>query len=313
MNSIRARYEGLAAVVLATALWGFGGTLAGRLFSRGADPIEVVAIRTWIALAGMAALLAWRRRSRPPIPAGPRPWRAIVGFGLSICLANCTLFLAIDRLPVAVALVLQNLAPACVIAWTMVVDRRPPRPRLAVTMIVALLGVALVVELPTTPLDSLDLAGIGFGLASAAGVAMFSVFGGTASRAGGALTANVWAFAISGFLWLLYQLPHGLPTVARYPWDLAAILVMGLFGTLAPFLLYSWGTARIGAQAGTVTISLEPLFGAAVAWAWLGQALSWVQLAGAVITLSAVIYLQRIAAAVPEPVTAPARDAALTA
>lgn len=101
--------------------------------------------------------------------------------------------------------------------------------------------------------------------------------------------------------------------MARHPWDLAAILVMGLFGTLAPFLLYSWGTARIGAQAGTVTISLEPLFGAAVAWAWLGQALSWVQLAGAVITLSAVIYLQRIAAAVPEPVTVSARDAALTA
>jgi multidrug transporter EmrE-like cation transporter len=69
--------------------------------------------------------------------------------------------------------------------------------------------------------------------------------------------------------------------------------LIGVFGTLVPFLLFSWGTARIGAQTGAVSISLEPLFGAVLAWAWLGQRLNAVQLAGAAVLLTAVIHLQR--------------------
>jgi drug/metabolite transporter, DME family len=41
-----------------------------------------------------------------------RAWRSVVAFGLTAGVANAALFLTIARLPVAVALVLQNIAPA---------------------------------------------------------------------------------------------------------------------------------------------------------------------------------------------------------
>jgi len=275
----------LVAVVVATALWGFGGVLAGRLFSQGIDPLEVVALRTWVALAGLAALFAWRRPKRL---AGPFPWRAVVCFGLAVAVANAGLFLAISRLPVAVALVLQNLAPAFVIGWRLL------KPRVLACVVASLLGVALVVELPTAPLGSIDLLGVTFGLLAAAGVAAYSVFGSRAGKACGALTANTCAFLVSSVVWLLYQIPRGEPQVFHQPGALGAVVVIGLLGTLAPFLLYSWGSTHVGPAMSAVNISLEPFFGAILAWVWLGQMVKPVQAVGAVILLAAVILLQRI-------------------
>ncbi|MGO4756099.1 EamA family transporter, partial [Streptomyces sp. 2MCAF27] len=184
MDTPQMRYAGAVAAVTAAALWGLGGTVAGQLFRHGAAPLEVVAVRTWVALLGLGALLAlkWLRgrrrefRGRPPTMVPPRAsWLVVSGFGLSVALANAALFLAIDRLPVAVALVLQNLAPAFVVGWGLATARGLPSARTVAGLLAALGGVALVVELPTSPLDDLDLTGIGLGLLTAAGVAAFSV------------------------------------------------------------------------------------------------------------------------------------------
>ncbi|WP_030173919.1 EamA family transporter [Spirillospora albida] len=292
---------GLAAVVAAAALWGLGGTVAGRLFAGGADPLEVVAVRTWIAAAGLALLLPWRRRAWRK--AGPRVasgavragWRPTIGFGIAVAVANAGLFLAIARLPVAVALVLQNLAPALVVAWTAMAARRVPPARVVIGLAAALAGVGLVVELPTAPLSDLDLVGVLFALLTAAAVAAFSGLGGAAARGRGALAATTWAFAISGVLWLAVQLARGVPDLFHRPGALLAAAGVGLFGTLLPFLLFSWGAARVGAAIGAVNISLEPIFGAALAWAWLGQELTPVQLAGALVLLIALLDVQRSA------------------
>ncbi|AQW56367.1 hypothetical protein SHXM_09830 [Streptomyces hygroscopicus] len=297
------RQTGMLAVVLAAALWGLGGTFAGKLFAQGADPLEAVAVRTWITLAGLAALLLARRS--PPTSAQreriPVPWRLVVGFGLSISVANAGLFLAIQRLPVAVALVLQNLAPALVVLSVLVSTRRAPSARVIAGLVAALAGVACVVELPTTSLGKIDLPGLGFGLLTAAGIAAFSYFGSHATRACGALTANTWAFVVASGAWLLFQSYRGMPELFHRPVLLVGAFVIGVFGTLVPFLLYAWGTARVGAQAGAVTISLEPLFGAVLAWAWLGQTITLVQTAGAAVLVTAVVFLQRSDSSKPTP------------
>ncbi|MFJ9822726.1 EamA family transporter [Streptomyces sp. NPDC101151] len=285
-----ARRAGSIAVITAAALWGLGGTLAGELFERGADPLEVVAVRTWVALLGLGAL-ALRRRA--PIPARQVPWRLVIGFGLSVSVANAALFLAIERLPVAVALVLQSLAPAFVIVGALVLTGRVPSPRVLAWLIAALAGVALVVELPTAPLGDIDLPGVAFGLLTAVGVAAFSVLGGRAAQSGGALAANIWGFAVAGGVWLVIQTFRGLPALFDQPWLLAGAVLISVFGTLVPFLLYTWGTARVGAQAGAVSMSLEPMFGAGLAWLWLGQALAWLQWAGTAVLVVAVVFLQR--------------------
>ncbi len=291
--SLRLLAPGAAA--LAAALWGFGGVVAGQVFRRGVPPLDVVAFRSWISFAGLSVLLAVRRRPRP---LRRPPWALLAGFGLGTAAANALLFLAISRLPVAVALVLQALAPVLLIGGPLLAARRLPPVRIAVGVLVALVGVAFVVQLPTARIDHLDLVGIGCGLGTAAAVAAYSVFGARAATAYGAVRANTYAFAVSSLLWVGYfLLRYDVPHIPTTPVILSEVALIGLAGTLAPFLLYAWATARVGAAVGTIVMSLEPLFGAVLAYAWLGQRLTVVQLLGGATLLGAVIYLQEHASA----------------
>src|SRR3990170_2922747 len=96
------------AIATAAFLWAVGGAYASRLIDRGASPVELTEARAWIAVVGIG-LIAWaRRRHRRPIVGGLKnAVPLLVMFGISLALANLTYYLAIARLPVAVAIVIQ--------------------------------------------------------------------------------------------------------------------------------------------------------------------------------------------------------------
>jgi drug/metabolite transporter (DMT)-like permease len=277
------------AVVLATLLWSVGAVVASSLFQHGVSPLELVEFRTFITALGLAGWVAVSRLPRQPIAGN---WRPLLGFGLSIALANASLFLAIKHLPVAVAMVLQNMAPAFVIVWVLLTTRRAPGVRVLVGIALAMAGVALVVQLPTASLTGIDPLGVLFGLTTALGVAGFSVFGERATKVYGAARANSMAFTVAAAVWLLVQIPQGVPGLALHPEFLGQVVVVGVLGTLAPFVLFAWGSSRLGPTAGAMGISLEPIFSAAIAWVWLGQALSVVQMAGVAAIIGGIGYMQ---------------------
>jgi hypothetical protein len=159
--------------------------------------------------------------------------------------------------------VLQNLAPAFVIIWALAQTRQAPSVSVVAGLIVAPVSVAFVVELPTAPLGDIDLQGVALGLLSGVRIAIFSVLGGQAACACGSLTANTWAFVVAAGVWLVFQAFRGVPALLEHPSLLAGACVIGVFSTLTPFLLYAWGTARIGAEAGAVSVSRGP-------WSWAG-------------------------------------------
>lgn len=287
-------WPGLAAVVLATLLWSVGAVVASDLFNRGVSPLELVELRTYITALGLAGLAFWVARSQQQTMRLSTSYRwLLLGFGLAIMVANASLFLAIKHLPVAVAMVLQNLAPAFVIIWILLITRRAPSPPVVVGMVLALVGVVLVVRLPTAPLGDIDLLGVLFGVATALGVAGFSVLGERATKIYGAIRANSIAFAVAAAAWVLIQVPRGVPDLLHHPELFGQVIIVGVFGTLAPFVLFAWGTARLGSEAGALGISLEPIFSAAIAWVWLGQALDALQIAGAAAIIAGIVHIQR--------------------
>jgi drug/metabolite transporter (DMT)-like permease len=287
-------WAGLTAVVLATLLWSVGAVVASALFRHGVSPLELVELRTYVTALGLAGLASWVTRSQPQARRSIIGHRwLLLGFGLAIAVANTSLFLAIKHLPVAVAMVLQNLAPAFVIAWVLLTTRRAPSARVMIGMVFALTGVALVVQLPIAPLRDIDLLGVLFGLTTALGVAGFSVLGERATKVYGAIRANSMAFAIAAAAWVLVQAPHGAPDLLWHPELFGQVAVVGVLGTLAPFVLFAWGTARLGSEAGALGISLEPIFSAAIAWVWLNQLLSAMQIVGAAMIIAGIVHTQR--------------------
>ena len=76
---------------------------------------------------------------------------------------------------------------------------------------------------------------------------------------------------------------------------------MGVVGTLLPFLLYIWAVARVRAERAAIAATLEPVLAAALAWVWLGEELSALQVVGGGLVLGAVLMLQPNARKSPDP------------
>ncbi len=98
-------------------------------------------------------------------------------FGLAVGTANAALFLAIARLPVAMAIVLQNMAPALVVLWSLLTHRRRPAATVPIALAAMIIGVAFVVDLPAAGTGQISLTGLAYGLLTAVAVASFSILG----------------------------------------------------------------------------------------------------------------------------------------
>jgi DME family drug/metabolite transporter len=57
--------------------------------------------------------------------------------------------------------------------------------------------------------------------------------------------------------------------------------------------LLCWGVQHVQAERGAIAAMLEPVIAAILAWVWLGQSLTVIQLLGGALVLGAVSSLQR--------------------
>ncbi len=280
---------GLLAVIGAAACWGIAAAVAKDLFDAGVDPIELAQARSYVAAVGFSLLPgAWSggigvdRRSAP----------AVIGLGLSIPAVNGVYYLAIQRLAVAVALVLEYSAPVLVVAWTAVRTRKFPRPLLLATLAAAVVGVVFVAELPAGDIGSLDGIGLMLGLAAAVFFATYTLLNEATGARFGPIPAMARAFAVAAAFWLVYQIPRGFPEDLVHPDNVLRVLFIGIGGTLLPFLLFIWGVGKVKSEKAAIAATIEPPLAGAIAWLWLGETLSAMQVAGGVLILGAVAALQ---------------------
>lgn len=284
--------RGLLAVALAAALWAAAAAVASALFDRGVVPLELVEARAIVATLGFALIpAAWSPRTERVGRSKRAAW-GVVGLGLALALVNLAYYLAIDRLAVAVAIVLQYSAPALVVIWTTVVSRRVPARRTVMSLLAAISGVVLVSEVLSSDLGGFDVFGIAMGLASAVLFATYTLLSEPAEATYGPVNAVFRAFAAASVLWIVVQIPKGLPHSLWEPENILPVLFVGIAGTMAPFLLYVWGVSHIRAEGASIAATLEPVLAAVFAWIWLAESLTVAQLVGGALVVIAVISLQ---------------------
>jgi drug/metabolite transporter (DMT)-like permease len=299
----RAAAGALGRVVLAGGCWAFAAVLAKYAFDRGVTPSRLAEARVAVAVAALAPVLAWRRPELLRPPPGSRP--ALAAFGASVAAVNLTYYLAIDHLPVGVALALQYTGPAMLMAATALVLRRrgahggPGEPgRLAWAAAGVTLAGAVLVSRALEGLGRLDLFGLAAGLASAALFAAYLLSAEEAGRRGAEpATTLLWGFLVAVAIWAV--------VVPWWSWPLAdladpavaaAVLGVGLVGTLLPFALAVGAVRVISAATAGIGATSEPVFAVAFAWVLLGQRLSPAQLAGAALVVAGVVLAQLAAA-----------------
>jgi drug/metabolite transporter (DMT)-like permease len=285
----------LLRVVLAGACWALAAVLAKYAFERGVPPVRLAEARVAVALVALAPFLAWRRPGllRPP----PGTWPALAGFGACVAAVNLTYYLAIDHLPVGVAVALQYTGPAILMATTTLLLRGTGAGgpgRLAWAAAGLSLAGAVLVSRALEGLGGLDLPGLAAGLASAVLFAAYLLSAELAGRRGAEpATTLLWGFLVAVAIWSLAVPWWSWPWASLAdPGVAGAVLGVGLLGTLLPFALAVGAVRVISAATAGIAATAEPVFAAAFAWLLLGQRLNPAQLAGAALVVAGVVLAQ---------------------
>jgi inner membrane transporter RhtA len=211
-----------------------------------------------------------------------RPWRAwpnhapllpVLGLGCSMAGVILMFFLALNRLPLGVAMALQFLGPLGVALFG---SRRPSD---VIWAALAAGGVWFLVDAgPAT--TSLDLVGVAWALAAAACWASYILCGRAAGTSFGTSTAAL-AVSIAAVLVLPVGIHHA-GSALFAPALIPMALLVALFSTAIPFSLDLYALPRMPARTFAVFMSLEPVFGVLSGLLILHEGLSGMQVSGVV-------------------------------
>ena len=231
--------------------------------------------------------------------------RYLVFYGLMLAIFNSLWTLSVTLNGAAVSTVLAY----CSAAFTALLGRWLLKERLdwakGLAVAVSLAGCVLVSGVLDLGAWRANLMGILTGILSGLWYAIYTLMGRSASQRGlNPWTTLVYTFGFAAvFLFLFNLLPGGLlPGAASRPadflglgkawggWGLLLLLAAG--PTLAGFGLYNVALTHLPSSVVNLVATSEPVFTAAIAYILLGERLTWIQIAGSMLILGAVIFLR---------------------
>ena len=262
--------EGIGLSMSSVASVQFGAAIAAHLFPL-VGPLGTVSLRLLGASLVLGLIV--------------RPWRITwnrrdlgtsVLFGLIFVLMNSSLYLALDRLPLATVVTVEFLGPLTL----SIVTARSWRER--IWALPAGAGVAAI----GGTLAAHDLAGIVFALTAALGWAAYILMSGRVGRTGTGLAGLSVANAVAA----LIVLPVGVVTAGVALWQprtLAVGLAVGVLSSAIPYSFDLLSLRRLPTVVFGVLTSLNPAVAALAGLVVLNQTLPVRQIVGIVLVMTA--------------------------
>jgi drug/metabolite transporter (DMT)-like permease len=264
--------------------------MARYLLDDGVDAARLSQLRSAGSWLLLLVILGTGRRDLLRVDRSELPSLALLGV-LGLAAVHATFFIAVDRLEIGPALTIQYLAPLLLLVWLRVVHGRRLSPGLWGAVALSLVGCFFVVR--AYDVSGLDALGV---LAAFGSMLTFAIYMVGSERSGQrhqAVTTLFWAFGFATLFWALVT-PWW-----SFPWEgLAstrnALLAVALIvaGTLVPFVLTVAALRHVPAPRVAVIATLEPVLAAVFAWIIHDEALAAIQIAGGMIVLTAVAWVQ---------------------
>jgi DME family drug/metabolite transporter len=280
---------GLITVLFAVILWAVAANLISSLFAAGVKPFELAVSSMTIATFGLALVNSFMIKPE----AKAMTWQQFI-LGLLFAGLTGVNYLAIARLPVAVAILLLFTSPLMVVLWTALTTRHIPSRSILAAMLLLIVGVVLVSKVLESNLSEFNGFGILVGLSSAVFFTAYNLQSERVGRSDEPVGVMLKTFAIGSLFWLAYQVTQGVPVTLLEPESVWKVIYIGIAGNLLPYSLFFWGIQRIQAERAVIIATLEPVIASTLAWLWFGQTLTSLQLIGSILLIISVTVLQMI-------------------
>ena len=290
---------GYLMAAVAAVLWGVNGGVSKTILATGLSSERLAQVRSLGAALGLVAILAVTAPGRLRLTRRELPYVVTFGVG-GLAFVQFFYFLAIHRLAIGIALLIEYLAPLLVALWARFVQHDHVRRRIWVALALALTGLGLIVNVFGGG-AALSSSGIAFALGGAFAYALYVLLAEHVVGDRDPVSLLAWGFLFASVFWAAvspwWSFPgHTLTASASLGGNLAAhhlpvwLLAawMIALGTIAPFFLLVSALRHLPATTVGIVAMLEPVVGALVGWAWLSESLDGVQLAGAAVVLAAI-------------------------
>lgn len=289
---------GIALALTSAVSFGLSGSLARGLMDVGWSPAAAVALRVTIAAVVLVVpgLLALRGRTRLLATNA----RIIVVYGLlAVAGAQLLYFLAVSRLDVGVALLIEYTAPVAVVLFMWAA--RGQRPGTFTFVGTAIAAVGLVLLLDVLGGARVDAIGVLFALGAMVGAAAYFVISADESSglppitlaAGGLVFASVvfWLAAAVGVLPMSMSTAPVEFTFGEVPWWVP-VLVLGLVTAALAYVTGIAAARHLGSRLASFVALSEVAAGLVFAWVLLDQQPRPLQLLGALLVLGGVVVVK---------------------
>lgn len=294
---------GLGLVVLGASLFTINAGVSRVALRNGVDATTLTSLRVTLTFLALLVIAALFRRTALRPPSG-RKLALVVAHGLiGVAALQWAYFVAIDRLPVGMALLLEYQAPIIVAVYARVVLGEQVRPRLWLGLGLALVGLAAATEVwEGARFDGL---GVAAGLGAAVCFAAYFIIGEAGVASLDPLRVILWSFGVATIVINLVSpvtefdaglLPEQVSLLGRldgWSWPLWLVLAwVVVLGTLVPFFAELFALSFVRATTVTVVALLEPIGVSALGWWWFGESLGPIAVVGCLAVVAGILVAQ---------------------
>ena len=290
-------------LTLAAIMFASNGIASKLLLNDYISAWRLAQVRSILTFIILAAYIAWRAPKTLRITKREVPRLAALG-AIGIAAVNGAYFLAISRMHVSIALLIEFTAPVWIVLYLRYVRKKHVPNEMWAALFLALLGLAFVAQV----WQGLTLDGIGVlaALGAAFALAFFFLAGEGITAHRDIQSVTMWGFGFAALTWSL------LMPIWTFPFDVfmvsiplegaldgysapgwVLILYVVLIGTVVPYLFTLNGLRNLSASTTSAFGMLEPIFAGAVAWFWFNESWTVLQLFGGVIVIAGIYMADR--------------------
>lgn len=294
---------GIALVVLSALCLIQNAGVSRVVLRAGLSPALLTTSRvTFTFLVLLVLAMLFRRTALVP-PRGRLLLLLVLHGSVGVAALQWTYFVAIDRLTVSMALLLEYQAPVLVALWARLVQKEATHPRLWLGLALAVFGLALATEVWNGA--SFDTVGVLAGIGAALTFSAYFLIGEAGVADLAPMRVLVWSFGVAAVCMNLFAPLTGLDrdllddqasmlgALAHLHAPVWALLVwIVLVGTLAPFGLFLLALTRASATTVTTVAMLEPIGVTALGWVWFGETLGVVAVIGCFAVVAGIVIAQ---------------------
>ena len=293
------RYKGEILTLLGAIAFSFNGVIAKLVLTSGLSSMRLTQLRCGGAFIFLGIFMFIRYREK--LKAKKEELPLLFAYGIiGFLLVQTLYFVAIQRLNVSVALILEFTAPIWIVLWLRFVKHKVVPALMWIAIFLAFSGLVLIAQVwKGQTLDPVGVAAallcgivlatfflLGEKLTAKRDVESLMVYGFGFASLGLAITMPLWSYPTEIFSQSM-NLQGRFAAFDLPGWVLIAWVI--IMGTVVPYLLVLKGLKLLSASTSSVMGMVEPVLAGVFAWIWLSETWNFIQLVGGVTVIIGII------------------------